>query len=824
MDYQGHGTHVAGIAAAATNNSTGIASISWGCKVMPLRIGFRMKDGTGSGYSSSIALAFEYAADHGASVASLSFGTSGAMVVDGARYAYLNGVVICNAAGNSNDESPGILGTQPWVLSVASVSDQDKKASYSTYGTWVNISSPGGDQSASRPGILSTIVNPSAFYGGELYVSFQGTSMACPLVAGLAGLVKSKYPAMNAGDIVLQICATADNIDGVNPVYAGKLGYGRINAQSAVTRIAPAMLPNLLFSSVSFSDATGNNNGKVDPGETIEMAVFFMNVWDNASNTTATLSTTAWGINITKASANYGTIPGIRDINNSTKGNTSDRFIFTVSPDSIPRSVTFTISIAADQGYTKNFDVKISILPNLLFVDDDDGAVNTEQYYTNAFNNLGLVCDTWNHAVQGSLTSGQLSAYKTVVWGCEWAFPSLDSADRSAIGGFLDNGGQLFISGQDIGWDMCASDGTEFISSGGTSKTWYETYFKSQYQQDNAGTTTLSGVASDPIGNNLTVEFTEPLRTSTEQYPDVIAPLSGAQSIFQYSTSGSGAVRYASTHKVVYFSFGGFEAISSQTIRDTVMDRIFNWFNGFQLQHTPLKDTESPDSRLVRVNIASSSSIISVNLYWDTDGTFPFNKVPMQAIGGGVYEGYIPGQTSATVQYTVIVATVNGCMPYRVNSYKVGVDVIAPVFLSADSLFGTLTTAGLFSVEASASDNIAVDTNRTYIVFKVNGSSLDSTRLQFVTPNSYIGTLDVHSLVTKLQHGDIVSYYYSIQDVSSMHNYSRYPSVGFYSFTVGRQLIDNFEKMRSIWNFGLSWGYESASGRTYISDSPPIGT
>ncbi len=236
-----------------------------------------------------MARAFQYAADNGASVASLSFETGGQIIIDGALYAFRNGVVICNAAGNSNNETQGALGTQPWVLKVASVNDLDQKAVYSSYGTWINISAPGGDQSSGRPGILSTIVNPSTFYGGQLYVSFQGTSMASPLVAGLAGLVKSKFKTMNAGDIVLQICATADNIDDMNPSYVGKLGYGRINAQNAVTSVAPALKPNLSFVSVSFSDASGNNNGIVDPGETIEMAVFFKNNWDDATNIAAIL-------------------------------------------------------------------------------------------------------------------------------------------------------------------------------------------------------------------------------------------------------------------------------------------------------------------------------------------------------------------------------------------------------------------------------------------------------------------------------------------------------------------------------------------------------
>lgn len=817
MDGHGHGTNCAGIAGAVTNNSIGVASISWGCKIMPLRVVYRLTDGNGWTYSDWIARAFQYAADHGASVASLSLGVLGSMVIDGALYAFRNGVVICSAAGNDNNETPYILGPQPWVLNVAAVNNIDQKASYSSYGTWINISAPGR--------------NLTTFKGG-LYGSGDAASFSTPLVAGLAGLVKSRFPTMTSPEIVLQICATADNIDGINPSYAGKLGYGRINAQNAVTSVASAMLPNLSFSSVSFSDATGNNNGKIDPGETIEMTVFLKNDWDNATNTTATISTSAWGINITKASASYGTIPGIRDIDHSIKGNTSDKFVFTVSPDSIPRSVTFTISVAADLGYTKSFDVKISILPHLLFVDDDDGIVNVEQYYTDAFSRLGIVYDYWNRSVQGPLTASQLSAYKTVVWGCEWALPPLNALDRTAIGGFLDNGGNLFISGQDIGADLCSTLGkeasiSEYYISAGESKTWYENYFNTQFQADNAGTATLYGVSGDPIGDGLTLSFSEPLRTSGQQFPDIITPLSGAQSIFQYLHAAVGATRYASTYKVVNFGFGGFEAITDASMRDTVMNRIYNWFNGSQFQHTPLKDIESPDSQRVQVKVLSTGNIESVNLYWDTDGAFPFNKRPMQSMGGGLYESYVPAQTSSTFQYTILVRTASGYLPRRVYSYKVGVDSTAPVFLSADSLWGTLNTSGVFAVAVGAIDNGAIDTNATYIVFRVNSSELDSARLQYSSQDNFKCTFNTQSLVPQLQHGDVISYYYSIRDASSQHNYTRLPSSGFYSFIIGRQLIDNFEQMLPIWDLGLSWGYEkitSPRNSKIISDSPPANT
>ncbi len=145
MDFDGHGTHVAGIAAAVTNNASGISSLAWTAKIMPLRMGYHTKSGGGLGTLLWMAQAFVYAGDNGAHVANLSFGTgNGRYVIDGARYAFQKGTVICHSAGNSNNENVGALGATPFALSIAALNEYDVKASYSTYGVEVDVSAPGG--------------------------------------------------------------------------------------------------------------------------------------------------------------------------------------------------------------------------------------------------------------------------------------------------------------------------------------------------------------------------------------------------------------------------------------------------------------------------------------------------------------------------------------------------------------------------------------------------------------------------------------------------------------------------------------------------------
>lgn len=231
-----HGTHVAGTSGAIGNNGVGITGVSWGTKIMSLRA-----LGPFGGTAATVAEAILYAADNGAHVINMSLGgpysATEQVPID---YAYNRGVVICAAAGNSNKEFTTNLAT--WdspvcndgadpstmneVIGVAATDQMDVKADFSNYsGAYklVDVSAPGVS-------ILSTL--PGNMYGGG--PTWSGTSMSCPHVAGLAGLLVSEYPTWAPDAVIDQIRATADSIDDKNPFYIGKLGTGRVNAASAV--------------------------------------------------------------------------------------------------------------------------------------------------------------------------------------------------------------------------------------------------------------------------------------------------------------------------------------------------------------------------------------------------------------------------------------------------------------------------------------------------------------------------------------------------------------------------------------------------------------
>jgi len=218
-----HGTHVAGIVGARTNNGTGVASIGYGISIMAVKSSNQATVVT-AGYAGVV-----YATEAGADVINMSWGGGGTSntALNIINAAYNAGVFLVAAAGNDNVETVFYPAGYANVLAVASTNSSDIKSDFSNYGTWVNVSAPGS-------AIRSTYINSSS--GAGNYASLSGTSMASPMVAGLAGLMRSYNPNLTNAQIKNCILSTADNIYGIsgNASFAGKLGTGRINAFAAL--------------------------------------------------------------------------------------------------------------------------------------------------------------------------------------------------------------------------------------------------------------------------------------------------------------------------------------------------------------------------------------------------------------------------------------------------------------------------------------------------------------------------------------------------------------------------------------------------------------
>lgn len=217
-----HGTHVAALAGASTNNyGIGIASIGFGVKLIPVKIGL-----DANAVLSNVFKGVEYAAAAGADVINMSWGST---VNDITLEKMMNdirarGIILVAAAGNDPATTLEYPASYPAVISVGATDINDQKPFDCNYNTSVDVMAPG-------VGIYSAIYQPSST---ALYGNFNGTSMASPIVAGLCGLMLSYNPNLTPDALESCLKSNCDNIDAQNSSYLGKIGAGRINAEKTM--------------------------------------------------------------------------------------------------------------------------------------------------------------------------------------------------------------------------------------------------------------------------------------------------------------------------------------------------------------------------------------------------------------------------------------------------------------------------------------------------------------------------------------------------------------------------------------------------------------
>jgi subtilisin family serine protease len=211
-----HGTHVSGIIAAAADNNEGGSGVAPGVKIMPINV-FGDDD---SAYTSDIINAIYYAIDNGAKIINMSLGDyeNSIALNEAIQDAYKAGLVIVAAAGNDHKSEKVYPASYSNVVSVASTDDLDHISSYSNYGDSVDIAAPGED-------ILSTL--PDDKFG---YMS--GTSMATPVVSGVAALIWSEHPDFTNVQVVNYLMQSTDDLGsyGKDSIF----GWGRVNAAKAL--------------------------------------------------------------------------------------------------------------------------------------------------------------------------------------------------------------------------------------------------------------------------------------------------------------------------------------------------------------------------------------------------------------------------------------------------------------------------------------------------------------------------------------------------------------------------------------------------------------
>jgi subtilisin family serine protease len=282
MDNMGHGTHVAGTIGAMTNNGEGVAGINWNVTLMAVKV-----LGAGGAGGEGVGKGIEYAVDHGARVINMSLGgtqhcdANYQSVID---YARSHGVVVVVAAGNSNVDAYNFAPAScNGVITVGATGPSDERAAYSNYGSLVTLAAPGGNDPAHKGSsgcTVPTCINSTWGLGG--YAAIEGTSMASPHVAGVAGLILAQNPTYSPDQVKQCLVSSGDAISTDKAVGNKRLNaYNALNGCSS-SSISPtsAVTPSVsITQSPSPSQTAGayyiegklykdlNKNLKPDPGE-----------------------------------------------------------------------------------------------------------------------------------------------------------------------------------------------------------------------------------------------------------------------------------------------------------------------------------------------------------------------------------------------------------------------------------------------------------------------------------------------------------------------------------------------------------------------------
>jgi subtilisin family serine protease len=333
QDELGHGTHVSGIAAARGNDGFGVAGVAWNARIMPVRAGnLGLAD-------SNIVAAIHYAVDNGADVINMSFGGYGtsSAIQEAIRYAADRDVVLVAAAGNESGAHIPLPAGYPEVISVAALDESGVVAGYSNFGSFVDVAAPGSN-------ILSTLS------GGWGFAS--GTSMATPVVAGLAALAKSAHPEFTANAIRYQILSTATDLSVPNPTRVKQLGSGKANAQLAVAARSSAPWVSLLEHSLT--EVGGDLDGEFEATEAVRLTATLAGFADTTTAQVSVSSTDPW-LTLSAPAVNVSVPYG---------GTTSASFQFTVK-SGVPADRVATITLRVQSGsLVRTFPIEVQLAPS----------------------------------------------------------------------------------------------------------------------------------------------------------------------------------------------------------------------------------------------------------------------------------------------------------------------------------------------------------------------------------------------------------------------------------------------------------------------------
>jgi serine protease len=408
-----HGTYVAGMASAVTNNGIGITGIGYHTKILPIKVESRL------GIFDAAWEGLVYAADHNCKIINCSWGSTvpGPLIDDIIAYAveYRRCLVVA-ACGNERTDKKYYPAACKGVLSVAATNWQDFKWSNSTYGITVDICAPG-------EAVYTTTY-------GNTYNSGWGTSFASPLVAGAAALVWAKFPDWQPEQVAEQLRITGDIIDTLpdNLFYRRQMGYGRLNVYKALT---DTNLPSVRITEYEIS----SSGQGLYAGETLKTGITLKNYLSQVSASTIRLSSESEYVTMIKSTWSTGEINTLE-----TKSNSGSLFEFVLAentPEDNQLRLWFDIRA---EGYEDYQAIDIIVNPSYVNVETSKIKTTLSGYgkvgYTNIAKKIGIGLiynDSYNILSDAGIILSSGSTVSASSWQDERQFTILERIDTSSI-------------------------------------------------------------------------------------------------------------------------------------------------------------------------------------------------------------------------------------------------------------------------------------------------------------------------------------------------------------------------------------------------------
>ncbi|MBN1953900.1 MAG: S8 family serine peptidase [Anaerolineae bacterium] len=603
IDDHGHGTHTMG--SAVGREGIGVApGARW--------IGVKVFNGAGYAYDSWIHAGFQWLLAPGGDperapdVVNCSWSSPNSALTTfqpDLQALRAIGVLPVFASGNygAGEGSVGSPASLPESVAVGASDEYDEVASFSSRGP-----SPWGQV---RPHIVAPGVHVVSSLPGGVYGSANGTSMAAPHVTGLAALLRSVSPTLGVSRTLSIITRTAVPLTDVVP--NNDSGWGRIDALAAVAALAqPGYVSGTVRqvggspiggATVAASPHGGGGGGTThtDDAGGYRLALA-PDVYDLAVSAFGYQPETCWGVQVISGATTVenvfltplpsGVLHGAvtaadsgaplsatvtllgtpLETTGATYTFTPPAGVYTVQARRLGyRVVTATAVVTA--GETTVIDLALPPAPTLLLVDSGGWYYESQAaYYRAALDDLAYAYDEWPiRRLPGDLPgAADLLRYDAVVWSAPWDAPGFIGA-ADAVTGYLDGGGRLLLSGQDVG----------LLDGGWSFSPYYRAYLKCSWEADNSNVWTLEGLPGE-IMAGIAITITGPGGADNQHFPDVVAVADpdAAAPVLAYRGNGLGGVRVGTCldYRVVYLSFG-FEGIDDRGARRAVMGRALDW-------------------------------------------------------------------------------------------------------------------------------------------------------------------------------------------------------------------------------------------------------